>query len=127
MLTARQRQVLLYVNEKLRETGVCPTYREICEDIGIPAPSMAHRIVMRLEERGFVRRLHGKHRALEVLRLPADRHGGAMSEAELHRLALDLIRTAQVSATRDEEVYLRVDRDLWETLSREIEDGKHCN
>lgn len=123
MLTHRQRQALGYIHEQQRATGVCPSYREIAGALGIKGKSQVHHIVLSLEQRGYVRRIPSKQRAIEVLRLPADVIGGAMSDDELFRLALEFIRTAEAYHTEHEDdLDLRVDRDLWNALSREVFD-----
>lgn len=72
MLTHRQRDLLIYVDRELKETGVCPSYREICVSMGLTSTSGIHRLVIGLEERGFIRRLPDRARAMEVVRMPSD-------------------------------------------------------
>ena len=70
MLTKRQYQLLLLIEKKLREDGVSPSFEEMKEAIGLKSKSGIHRLISGLEERGFIRRLPNRARALEVLRLP---------------------------------------------------------
>lgn len=70
MLTKRQYQLLLLIDKKLREDGVSPSFEEMKEEIGLKSKSGIHRLISGLEERGFIRRLPNRARALEVLRLP---------------------------------------------------------
>ena len=80
MLTAKQRQLLLYIHECLEKTGVSPSFDEMREALGLRSKSGIHRLVTALEDRGFIRRLPNRARALEVVRLPeavAGGHAGA--------------------------------------------------
>lgn len=70
MLTAKQHKLLYFINERLEETGISPSFDEMKEALGLKSKSGIHRLIMALEERGFIRRLPNKARALEVLRLP---------------------------------------------------------
>ncbi|MBR1777283.1 MAG: transcriptional repressor LexA [Alphaproteobacteria bacterium] len=70
MLTKRQYQLLMLIEKKLREDGVSPSFEEMKEAIGLKSKSGIHRLISGLEERGFIRRLPNRARALEILRLP---------------------------------------------------------
>ncbi|NRA28972.1 MAG: transcriptional repressor LexA [Parvularculaceae bacterium] len=70
MLTAKQRALLLFINQRLNETGVSPSFEEMKVALDLKSKSGIHRLISALEERGFIRRLPHKARALEVLRLP---------------------------------------------------------
>ena len=70
MLTKKQKNLLLYINKKLRSTGVSPSYEEMKNSLNLKSKSGIHRLISALEERGFIRRLAHKARALEVLKLP---------------------------------------------------------
>ena len=70
MLTKKQKNLLLFINKKLRSSGVSPSYEEMKESLNLKSKSGIHRLISALEERGFVRRLPHKARALEVLKLP---------------------------------------------------------
>ncbi len=74
MLTKKQSQLLLYINEMLLKDGVCPSYEEMRQHLGLHSKSGIHRMVGALEERRFVRRLPNKARALEVLALPEEKY-----------------------------------------------------
>jgi repressor LexA len=81
MLTRKQNELLLYINRHLTEKGVAPSFDEMKEALGLKSKSGIHRLITGLEERGFIRRLPHKARALEVLRLPEDLGiGGRKSE-----------------------------------------------
>jgi repressor LexA len=70
MLTAKQRELLLFVNNRLGETGVSPSFDEMREALDLKSKSGVHRLISALEERGFIRRLPNRARALEVVKLP---------------------------------------------------------
>ena len=70
MLTKKQKNLLLYINKKLRATGVSPSYEEMKQSLNLKSKSGIHRLITALEERGFIRRLAHKARALEVIKLP---------------------------------------------------------
>lgn len=72
MLTAKQRELLLFITERIRETGVCPSFEEMKGAVGLKAKSGIHRLICGLEERGFIRRLPVLARSIEVLRAPED-------------------------------------------------------
>src|SRR5262245_43679568 len=72
MLTRKQHELLLYINRHLTEKGVSPSFDEMKEALGLKSKSGIHRLITGLEERGFIKRLAHKARALEVIRLPED-------------------------------------------------------
>ena len=72
MLTRKQHQLLVFINQRLEETGVSPSFDEMKEALGLKSKSGIHRLITGLEEREFIRRLPHRARALEVLRLPDD-------------------------------------------------------
>ena len=77
MLTAKQHELLLFIQRKLEETGISPSFEEMKEALELKSKSGVHRLISALEERGFLRRLPNRARALEVLREPEDvRIGG---------------------------------------------------
>ena len=70
MLTKKQKNLLLFINKKLRSSGVSPSYEEMKESLNLRSKSGIHRLISALEERGFIKRLAHKARALEVIKLP---------------------------------------------------------
>ena len=70
MLTPKQFELLFYIHERLGQGGVSPSYDEMKDALGLKSKSNIHRLILGLEERGFIRRLPHRARALEVLRLP---------------------------------------------------------
>lgn len=70
MLTQKQYELLKFIHERLKETGVPPSFEEMKEALDLRSKSGIHRLITALEERGFIRRLPNRARALEVVRLP---------------------------------------------------------
>ena len=70
MLTRKQHELLLFIHKRLGETGVSPSFEEMKEALDLKSKSGVHRLISALEERGFIRRLPNRARALEVLRMP---------------------------------------------------------
>ncbi len=70
MLTKKQIELLRFINERLKEDGVPPSFDEMKDALDLRSKSGIHRLIMALEERGFIRRLPNRARALEVIKLP---------------------------------------------------------
>jgi repressor LexA len=70
MLTRKQHELLMFIHERLKESGIPPSFDEMKEALDLASKSGIHRLITALEERGFIRRLPNRARALEVLRLP---------------------------------------------------------
>lgn len=70
MLTRKQHQLLLYVHDYLKDNGVSPSFDEMKDALDLRSKSGIHRLITALEERGFIRRLPHRARALEVVKLP---------------------------------------------------------
>jgi len=70
MLTRKQYELLLFIHERIRESGVPPSFDEMKEALDLKSKSGIHRLITALEERGFLRRMEKRARALEVVRLP---------------------------------------------------------
>ena len=70
MLTKKQKNLLLFINKKLRSSGISPSYEEMKTSLNLKSKSGIHRLISALEERGFIKRLAHKARALEVVKLP---------------------------------------------------------
>ena len=70
MLTKKQKNLLMFINKKLRSSGVSPSYEEMKMSLNLKSKSGIHRLISALEERGFIKRLAHKARALEVIKLP---------------------------------------------------------
>ncbi|GAA0602153.1 transcriptional repressor LexA [Paenochrobactrum glaciei] len=70
MLTRKQHELLLFIHERLKEVGIPPSFDEMKDALDLASKSGIHRLITALEERGFIRRLPNRARALEVIRLP---------------------------------------------------------
>lgn len=70
MLTRKQQELLIFIDERLKSDGVSPSFEEMKEALNLKSKSGVHRLINALEERAFIRRLPNRARALEVLRLP---------------------------------------------------------
>jgi repressor LexA len=76
MLTSKQHELLLFINQRLGESGISPSFEEMKEALDLKSKSGVHRLISALEERGFIRRLPNRARALEVVKVP-ERSGGS--------------------------------------------------
>ena len=70
MLTKKQNELLIYIHQNLRETGVAPSYEEMKDALDLRSKSGIHRLISALEERGFIRRLAHRAMAIEIIKLP---------------------------------------------------------
>jgi len=77
MLTRKQHELLMFIHERIQETGVSPSFDEMKEALDLASKSGIHRLITALEERGFIRRLAHRARALEVTKLPEQATAGA--------------------------------------------------
>lgn len=88
MLTKKQHELLLFIHRRLSEDGVSPSFDEMKDALQLASKSGVHRLVSALEERGFIRRLAHRARALEVLKMPdssAPKAAGNVVEADFRR------------------------------------------
>lgn len=98
MLTRKQRELLKFIQERLADSGISPSFDEMKEALGLKSKSGVHRLITGLEERGFIRRLPHRARALDVVRLPEDQTAKAAQAAQATRgngegrTALNVIR-----------------------------------
>ena len=75
MLTAKQHELLLFIQRRLEETGISPSFEEMKDALDLKSKSGVHRLISALEERGFIRRLANRARALEVTKQPENQRG----------------------------------------------------
>jgi repressor LexA len=80
MLTAKQRELLLFIDDRLNESGISPSFDEMREALDLKSKSGVHRLISALEERGFIRRLPNRARALEILKLPEVRPAATVTQ-----------------------------------------------
>ena len=79
MLTAKQHELLLFIDDRLKDKGISPSFDEMREALDLKSKSGVHRLISALEERGFIRRLPNRARALEVVKLPEVRPSATVS------------------------------------------------
>jgi len=72
MLTAKQHELIRFIQQRLEATGISPSFEEMKEALDLKSKSGVHRLISALEERGFIRRLANRARALEVIKMPED-------------------------------------------------------
>lgn len=82
MLTRKQHELVCFINDRLNETGVSPSFEEMKEALDLKSKSGVHRLISALEERQFIRRLPNRARALEVLRMPERAEKKARAKAQ---------------------------------------------
>lgn len=90
MLTKKQHELLMFIHDRLAETGVSPSFEEMKEALDLKSKSGVHRLISALEERQFIRRLPNRARALEVVRMPeqmASRPAAAMAPPRIMPVA----------------------------------------
>src|SRR5262245_53305666 len=85
MLTPKQKELLLFIHERLKESGVPPSYDEMKEALDLRSKSGIHRLITALEERGFIRRLPHRARALEIVKMPEGGQNGFRRSASAAR------------------------------------------
>ena len=104
MLTRKQLELLLFINERVKEEGVPPSFEEMKDALNLHSKSGIHRLILALEERGFLKRLPNRARALEVLKLP-DSHspslGGAARKPGLNVIQGNLGKVKPLPASND--------------------------
>jgi repressor LexA len=83
MLTRKQHELLMFIHDRLSETGVSPSFEEMKEALDLKSKSGVHRLITALEERGFIVRLPNRARALEVVRMP-ERGGEAKAVSTMN-------------------------------------------
>lgn len=79
MLTRKQHELLIFINQRLKESGIPPSFDEMKDALDLRSKSGIHRLITALEERGFLRRLPNRARALEILKLPESISGSMAS------------------------------------------------
>jgi len=105
MLTAKQRELLLFIDNRLKEAGISPSFDEMREALDLKSKSGVHRLISALEERGFIRRLPNRARALEVVKLPETRPTAAATVTPIRPVAaapandtMELILAGRIAA-----------------------------
>lgn len=111
MLTRKQYELLMFIHERVRETGVPPSFDEMKDALDLRSKSGIHRLITALEERGYLRRLEKRARALEIVRLPENASDG-MRPAATRSQAQRLVHTG--ARTRNDN---RIPADTRQVLS----------
>jgi len=106
MLTAKQHELLLYIQRKLEETGISPSFEEMKEALDLKSKSGVHRLISALEERGFIRRLPNRARALEVLRQPENVNAASARPAPANDTVVQLTPPAARPAAANDVIDL---------------------
>jgi repressor LexA len=99
MLTRKQYELLMFIHERVRETGIPPSFDEMKEALDLKSKSGIHRLITALEERGFLRRMEKRARALEVLKLP-DNMAETLRAARLSAMRIRRVTGAPIFAWR---------------------------
>lgn len=101
MLTRKQYELLMFIHERVRESGIPPSFDEMKEALGLKSKSGIHRLITALEERGYLRRMEKRARALEIIKLPenvADQMRPATTRSQAQRLSHPGMRPARGEA-----------------------------
>src|SRR5690348_15327679 len=99
MLTRKQHELLMFIHERMKESGIPPSFDEMKDALDLRSKSGIHRLITALEERGFIRRLPNRARALEVIKLPDSMNpslGGRKARFEPNVIDGSLGRVAQM-------------------------------
>ncbi len=88
MLTRKQHELVCFIHDRLVETGVSPSFEEMKEALDLKSKSGVHRLISALEERGFIRRLPNRARALEVVKIPERKEGSSPAPARNNVVAM---------------------------------------
>jgi repressor LexA len=112
MLTKKQSDLLRFIHERLKESGVPPSFDEMKEALDLRSKSGIHRLILALEERGFIRRLPNRARALEVLRMQdsSTLRGGQSRGVKFSPAVIEgrLGRTPALQERREDDAYQSV-------------------
>lgn len=104
MLTRKQHELLMFIHERMKESGIPPSFDEMKDALDLRSKSGIHRLITALDERGFIRRLPNRARALEVIKLPDSMNpsmGGRKSRFEPSVIEGDLGKVASISQNND--------------------------
>jgi len=103
MLTRKQHELLMFIHERIKETGVSPSFDEMKEALDLASKSGIHRLITALEERGFLRRLPHRARALEVVKMPQQATAAAppKGRAPFRPQVVEGVRAESPSATAE--------------------------
>ena len=97
---ASSNELLMFIHERIKETGVSPSFDEMKEALDLASKSGIHRLITALEERGFLRRLPHRARALEVIKLPEQATASAPPKGRARRSGPQVVEGARASGLR---------------------------
>src|SRR5690348_12439110 len=121
MLTKKQYELLMFIHQRVRETGVPPSFDEMKDALDLRSKSGIHRLITALEERGYIRRLEKRARALEIVRLPENTAEGvrpAATRNQAQRLTrLEPGARGPRGETRDHRLENRIPADTRQAVS----------
>lgn len=100
MLTAKQHQLIKFIQLRLEDTGISPSFEEMKEALDLKSKSGIHRLISALEERGFIRRLPNRARALEILKQPEDAVSDGSSTLSVKAANDAVARTRMIAVSR---------------------------
>ncbi|MEJ2228429.1 MAG: LexA family transcriptional regulator, partial [Alphaproteobacteria bacterium] len=100
MLTPKQKELLLFINERLKESGIPPSFDEMKEALDLRSKSGIHRLITALEERGFIRRLPHRARALEILKLPEAVLSSRRNNSNVSRMPTSVVEMKRSNPNR---------------------------
>ena len=101
MLTKKQHLLLMFIDQRLRATGVSPSFDEMKDALELKSKSGIHRLITGLEERGFIRRLPHRARALEVIKLPENTLAVAKKSFTAANVPRDVASTSRIQSAND--------------------------
>src|SRR3569833_4719221 len=101
MLTRKQHELLMFIHERIKESGVSPSFDEMMDALDLASKSGIHRLITALEERGFLRRLPHRARALEVVRLPEEATAGSRGRTPFKPQVVESARPAAPVVAND--------------------------
>ncbi len=106
MLTRKQHELIRFIQDRLEESGISPSFEEMKEALDLKSKSGVHRLISALEERGFIRRLPNRARALEVLKQPEDvtTKAGARAAANSNSALTPLVKAATPKAPANDVI-----------------------
>lgn len=100
MLTRKQHELVCFINDRLAETGVSPSFEEMKDALDLKSKSGVHRLISALEERQFIRRLPNRARALEVLRMPERGASGTSRAASIPPASISDMREVRENTAK---------------------------
>lgn len=117
MLTRKQHELLLFIHERLKEVGIPPSFDEMKDALDLASKSGIHRLITALEERGFIRRLPNRARALEVIRLPDSIAPGLNSQKKFSPSVIEGSLGKPVAPAKAETAPVNIAADNNDTIS----------